>query len=94
MLYAARQSDPPAEAAWQDRMRFRRDFSRQLAQWLGCDGLLAEGWDVEEAADFITALLSPRTYEYLIIERGWPTERFVGRLRQALGSIVRQRSQI
>ncbi|MBI4232980.1 MAG: TetR/AcrR family transcriptional regulator [Chloroflexi bacterium] len=84
VIYAARRSDPAAEAAWQDRMAFRRQNIRGDMERLREEGRLAEGWTVEEAADFVWALLSMHTYECLVVERGWPLERFVHRLREML----------
>lgn len=84
VLYRARQSDPAAETAWQDRMVRRRSGWRELMEWLQRDGLLAEGWTVDDAADFVWALLSVHVYEYLVVERGWSTEQFADHLRSVL----------
>ena len=87
-LYSARRDDPAAEAAWQDRMVFRRESSRKIVEKLRREGLLSRGWTVDAAADFVTALLSLRTYEYLVVERGWTRRRFVKRLRTVLHSTI------
>lgn len=88
IIYAARRSDEPAEAAWQDRMAFRRENIRQGMERLQEEGLLAEGWTVDEAADFAWALLSVHTYEYLVVERGWPMDQYLRRLQAILRSIL------
>jgi len=88
VTYAARRSDPAAEAVWQDRMASRRGNNRQDMERLQREGLLADGWDAEEATDFVWSLLSLHTYEYLVVERGWPIERFVRRLRTMLRCIL------
>ena len=88
VVYAARRSDGAAEAAWQDRMAFRHENIRRDIERLQREGLLAEGWTVDEAADFVWGLLSVHTYEYLVVERGWPIERFVRRLRTMLRSVL------
>ena len=88
VIYAARRSDEAAEAAWQNRMNFRWENIRQGMERLQREGLLAEGWTVDEAADFAWAVLSVHTYEYLVVERGWPIDQFVRRLQTALRSIL------
>ena len=47
VTYAARRSDPAAEAVWQDRMASRRGNNRQDMERLQREGLLADGWDAE-----------------------------------------------
>ncbi len=84
VIYGARQSDPAAEVAWQDRMAFRRENIKRDIERLQREGFLAPGWTLDEAVDFVWALLSVHTYEYLVIERGWSIEQFVRRLRTVL----------
>jgi AcrR family transcriptional regulator len=84
VIYAARQSDQAAEASWQDRMTFRRDQVGRVIKRLQQEGLLNAGWTVDEAADFIWALLSVHTYEYLAVERGWTVEKLVSHLRTVI----------
>ncbi|MBI2852920.1 MAG: TetR/AcrR family transcriptional regulator [Chloroflexi bacterium] len=84
VIYAARQSDQAAEASWQDRMAFRRKQVKQVIKRLKEEGLLEKGWTVDRATDFVWALLSVHTYEYLVIERGWSIKRFVSHLRTVL----------
>ena len=88
VIYAARRSDEAAEAAWQDRMSFRRENIKQGMERLEEEGLLAQGWTVDEAADFAWALLSLHTYEYLVVERGWPIDQLIRRLQTALRSLL------
>ena len=84
VVYSARRSDEAAEAAWQNRMAFRRDNVRMGMERLKAEGNLDVAWTVEDATDFTWALLSVHTYEYLVIERGWDIERFVRYLTSAL----------
>ena len=88
VIYAARRSDEAAEAAWQDWMSFRRENIKQGMERLEEEGLLAQGWTVDEAADFAWALLSLHTYEYLVVERGWPIDQLIRRLQTALRSLL------
>lgn len=88
LLYAARRSDPAAEAAWQDRMAFRRENIRRGIEALEREGLLADGWTVDEATDLAWTLVSLHTYEYLVRERGWPVDQLVRRLRDVLHATI------
>ena len=88
VIYSARRSDEAAEAAWQDRMAFRRENIRRDIGRLQKEGLLAKGWTVDEAADFVWALFSVHTYEYLVVERAWSIEQFVSRLLTVLRSVL------
>ena len=88
VVYAARRTDKAAEAAWQDRLAFRWENVRRAMARLQQEGLLAEGWTVDEATDFAWALLSLHTYEHLVVERGWSLEQFVDRLRTMLFKVL------
>lgn len=88
IIYSARRSDEAAEAAWQDRLAFRRVNVGRVMERLQNEGLLAEGWTVDEATDFAWALLSMHTYEHLVVERGWTIDQFVDRLRMMLGKVL------
>ena len=88
VIYAARNSDEAAEAAWQDRMAVRRDNIRQVMERLQAERLLADEWTVDEATDFVWAIVSVHTYEYLVVERGWTINQLVGRLQTSLRAIL------
>ena len=92
VVYAARRTDEAAEAAWQDRMAFRRENVRRAMERLQNEGMLAEGWTVDEATDFAWGLVSMHTYEYLVVERGWTIEQLVDRLRTMLFKVQPQSS--
>ena len=88
VIYSARRSDEAAEAAWQDRMAFRRENIRRGIERLQKEGVLAKEWTVDEAADFVWSLLSVHTYEYLVVERAWSIEQFVSRLLTVLHGVL------
>ena len=88
VIYAARRSDEAAEAAWQDRMAFRREGIRRDIERLDNEGFLAAGWNVDEAADLVWSVLSIHTYEYLVLERGWSIEQLESRLLTVLRSAL------
>lgn len=48
------------------------------------EGLLADGWTVDEVTEFVNTLLSLQIYEHLVVEQGWPVERLANRLRTVL----------
>lgn len=89
---AARRFDADAETTWQDRMKYRHANSRAVAQRLAAEGMLATGWTVAAAADLIWSLTSIRTYEDLVINRGWSLDGYRQRLKAMLvGALVRRR---
>ena len=86
---AARRFDADAEASWQDRMKYRYANSRAIAHRLAAEGALAAGWTEEDAADLIWSMTSIRTYEELVIDRGWSLNRYRQRINAILvGTLV------
>lgn len=83
-LESARATDEAAAEAWDDRMAGRLRTARRLAEWLDEDGALRDGWTVAEAADLIWAATAIHTWRDLVVERGWPAERYVRRVREML----------
>jgi AcrR family transcriptional regulator len=86
---AARRFDADAEASWQDRMKYRYANSRAIAHRLAAEGVLAARWTEEDAADLIWSMTSIRTYEELVIDRGWSLNRYRQRIKAILvGTLV------
>lgn len=86
---AARRFDADAEASWQDRMKYRYANSRAVAKRLAAEGVLAQGWTEAAAADLIWTLTSIRTYEDLVIDRGWSLTAYRQRIKDILrGTLV------
>ena len=81
-LLAARENDEAVAAAWDDRMGVVYEACRDIVERLHRDGVLATGWSLEEAADVLWAILSIRSWESLVLERGWPVSRYVGRTQE------------
>ena len=81
-LLAARETDEAVAAAWDDRMGVVYEACRDIAERLHRDGTLASGWSLEEAADVLWTMLSIRSWESLVLERGWPVRRYVGRMQE------------
>jgi len=84
VLYSARDSDPDARGAWDDRLRSRQAEALNLASRLRKEGLLREGWSEEEAGDLLAVIFSVHVHEYLVSERGWSAERFGRRMAEVL----------
>jgi len=80
-LLAARETDQAVAAAWDDRMGVVREACRDIIERLHRDGTLAPGWSLDEAADLLWTMLSIRNWESLTVERGWSTDRYVGRMQ-------------
>jgi AcrR family transcriptional regulator len=87
---AARRFDADAEATWQDRMKHRYAHSRAVAQRMAVEGILAAGWTEADAADLIWSMTSIRTYEDLVVDRGWPIDKYRQHVKAILvGVLVR-----
>ena len=81
-LLAARETDEAVAAAWDDRMGVVYEACRDIVERLHRDGVLAPGWSLEEAADVLWTMLSIRSWESLVLERGWPVSRYVDRMQK------------
>jgi len=81
-LLAARETDEAIAAAWDDRMGVVYEACRDIVERLHRDETLAPGWSLEEAADVLWTMLSICSWESLVLERGWPVGRYVGRMQE------------
>ncbi len=70
-LDAVRRSDPEVERSWQDRLANRLQGGREIVARLAREGKLRPGLGEREAADLLWSLTSLRTWEDLVLERGW-----------------------
>ncbi len=68
---AVRRRDEAAEAAWQDRLKNRLLTCRTIVRKLQKDGLLRAGLTVDRTTDLLWSITSLRTWEDLVLERGW-----------------------
>lgn len=73
---AVRRTDEAAEKAWQDRLQSRLRGARDLARRLEKERQLRPGLDVHAAADLIWTITSLRTWEDLVLERGWSAAKY------------------
>jgi AcrR family transcriptional regulator len=81
---AARRIDDDLEAAWQNRMRRRRDLCRHVIARLDDDGALSQRLERTVATDLLWALLGSRVHEDLVGSRRWSRRRYETYLLAAL----------
>ena len=70
-LDAVRRNDAAAERAWQDRLDHRLAGCRGTVAKLESEGNLRPGLDPSIAADLLWTMTSLRTWEDLVLKRGW-----------------------
>src|SRR5580765_1740539 len=73
---AVRRLDAAAERSWQDRVAHRLEGCRAIVARLAREGTLRAGLSEQVAADLLSTLTSLRTWEDLVLERGWPPEQY------------------
>jgi AcrR family transcriptional regulator len=81
-LLAARETDEAVAAAWDDRMGVVYEACHDIVGRLHRDGALASGWSLDEATDVLWTMLSIRSWESLVLERGWSVSRYVVRMQE------------
>jgi AcrR family transcriptional regulator len=86
-LLVARETDPAAAAAWEDRMKALREGCRCVIECLEREQLLVQGWNIAEGADFLYGMLSVSIWENLTIERGWTKSQYLTRMHEVLRRI-------
>ena len=81
-MLAARETDEAVAAAWDDRMGVVQEACRDIVGRLQRDGVLVPGWSLEEAGEMLWSLLSIGNWENLTLERGWPIDLYVDRMKE------------
>ena len=76
ILVSAAGSDPDAAALLDEQTRQRQEGQGLIARSLARAGALRPELRERDAADVIHALMSPEVYGLLVIDRGWPSERY------------------
>ncbi|MGV0743091.1 TetR/AcrR family transcriptional regulator [Mycolicibacterium sp. XJ870] len=84
ILVGAASSDADAATLLEDLNRQRFAGQGQLARSLARAGSLRAGLRERDAADVIYALMSPEVYRLLVVDRGWPPERYEGWVTETL----------
>lgn len=81
---AVRRTDPAVERSWQDRLKSRLDGCRPIVSRLTSDGMLRKEWEPHAAADLLWTITSLRTWEDLVLQRGWTAAQYEGRIYRLL----------
>ncbi len=76
ILVSAAASDPDAAAVLGELTRQRQEGQGRVARSLARAGALRPGLRERDAGDLIHALASPELYGLLVVDRGWPPERY------------------
>jgi AcrR family transcriptional regulator len=77
---SVRRRDKAAEQSWQDRLASRIAGCRDISARLEREGALNPDVDPAVAADLLWTLTSLRTWEDLVLLRGWTAEQYEQRL--------------
>ena len=84
ILVSAAASDPDAAALLDELTRQRQEGQGGLARSLARAGALRPNLRERDAGDIIHALMSPEVYRLLVVDRGWPPERYEKWLTETL----------
>ncbi len=81
-------TDEAARKAWNGRLQAVRDGCKAAIEALKRDGMLVQGYTVDEATDLLSALLSVRTWEHLTSGCGWSQKTYMEKIRQTVKSSI------
>lgn len=76
ILVSAAASDPDGAALLDELTRQRQQGQGRIARSLARAGALRPTLRERDAGDIIHALMSPEMYGLLVVDRGWPPERY------------------
>jgi AcrR family transcriptional regulator len=85
----ARHGDPAAATAWRHKMAERRGHIARRVRRLARENALHADWTERRATDAVDVLASPRLYEDLVVERGWPLRDYQRLVRAAISVLLR-----
>jgi AcrR family transcriptional regulator len=83
-LFAVRETDGAAEAAWNECMSCHRDGCGGIVAALKSEGKLASGWTDSKATEMMWVLLSFQTWEQLTVECGWSNQQYIRWMKTVL----------
>jgi len=85
---SVRRQDDAAERSWQERLARRLDGCRAIVGQLAREGSLRPDLGRDVAADLLWTLSSLRTWEDLVLLRGWSAEQYEQRLGDLMLRVV------
>lgn len=88
LLESIRRDDEAAERSWQDRLDNRLRGCREIVARLKRDGTLRTGLSPDIATDLLWTLTSLRTWEDLVLLRGWSSGEYEARLGEVLRALL------
>lgn len=88
-LMAAAERDPDAAKAWDDRLAAIRHGCQAAVDALHRDGMLSDKFTTDDATDLLWTILSVRNWEHLVLDCGWPQEKYIQHIKALARHIVR-----
>jgi AcrR family transcriptional regulator len=85
---AVRRTDDAVERSWQDRLKSRLNGCKAIIVRLGRDGVLQKELEPNTAADILWSVTSLRTWEDLVLQRGWTAVQYEERIYRLLLSTL------
>jgi AcrR family transcriptional regulator len=80
LFESVRREDAAAERSWQDRMSHRLEGCRAIVGRMEQEGTLRAGLAGEVAAELLWTVTSLRTWEDLVLTRGWTPQQYQTRV--------------
>ena len=88
LIDSVRRQDKAAELSWQDRIASRLQGCRRIVARLNQEGSLQPGLHAGVAVDLLWTLTSLRTWEDLVLLRGWTTRQYKEQLTGILMRVL------
>ncbi|HYL36041.1 MAG TPA: TetR/AcrR family transcriptional regulator [Bryobacteraceae bacterium] len=85
---AVRRTDQAVERSWLDRLNSRLEGCRAIVARLARDGVLRKELPASAAADILWSVTSLRTWEDLVLQRGWTAAQYEERIYKLLLSTL------
>lgn len=91
LFESVRRTDSAAEQTWQDRLAGRLEGCRAIVARLEAEGSLRHDVSADVAAELLWTLTSLRTWEDLVLLRGWTAEQYEARVYDAVSTLLMSR---